>query len=65
MAIALEAQRLTVLVKTRQGDDQLKDREAKAELAHSNRKQRPLDRTTREASLRGGDDGLEDHAWGP
>ena len=42
MAIALEAQRLTVLVKTRQGDNYLTDHEAKAEVAHINRKLRPL-----------------------
>ena len=42
MAIALEAPRLTVLVKTRQGDNDLKDHEAKAERAHISRKLRPL-----------------------
>ena len=42
MAIALEAPRLTVLVKTRHGDNDLKDHEAKAELAHTNRTLRRL-----------------------
>ena len=42
MAIACEAQRLTVLVKTRQGDNHLKDQEAKAELAHITRTLRRL-----------------------
>ena len=42
MAIARDAQRLTVLVKTRQGDRELKDHEAKAELAHITRTRRRL-----------------------